>query len=123
MVFSRTCDLCPLHLVGHRGNNKLPRRLTHFLILRLSSAVSSIETYLSNRTYFPFSFCDKVYLQVQSNLDISKLMGLFFTSSNYPGTVKTVICDLHLDLGQKVTYDRGSLKTISIYLGERFGAG
>ena len=36
--------------------------------------------------------------------------------------VKTVICDLLLDLDKKVAYDRGSLNTISIYTRKGFWA-
>ena len=46
----------------------------------------------------------------------------FLTILKETNTVKTVICDLQLDLDKKVAYDRGSLNTMSIYIEKGFGA-
>ena len=35
-------------------------------------------------------------------------------------TVKTVICELHLDLDKKIAYGRGWLDTMSNYIGKMF---
>jgi len=42
-------------------------------------------------------FCTCMFIYKQSNLDISKLMGLFFTSSNYP-ECKLICTSGNLDL-------------------------
>ena len=46
----------------------------------------------------------------------------FMHVKNYLNTVKTVICDLQLDLDKKVAYDRRSLNTMSICIDKMFGA-
>ena len=70
---------------------------------------NGIDFTLSSKD-FEVKHVENADLKLQLTLDVSTC------------TVKTVICDLQLDLDKKVAYDRGSFNTMSIRICKRFWA-